>query len=83
MCKILAAFALSLITALGACASKGPPVDKIPPFVNPDHVHFTEAAVTEGDPAPDFTLKSQDGNSEVTLSALRGKPVVLIFGSYT
>lgn len=83
MRKILAAFALSLVTALGACASKGPPLDHLPPNVNPDHVHFTEAAVEEGDPAPDFTLKSPDGSSEVTLSDLRGRPVVLIFGSYT
>jgi len=30
------------------------------------------------DPAPDFTLPDQDGNP-VTLSALRGKPVVLYF----
>jgi thioredoxin-dependent peroxiredoxin len=31
-----------------------------------------------GDPAPDFTLSDQNGNS-VTLSALRGKTVVLYF----
>lgn len=31
-----------------------------------------------GDDAPDFTIPDQDGNS-VTLSALRGKPVVLYF----
>jgi hypothetical protein len=36
-----------------------------------------------GDPAPDFTLPDLAGKHEVTLSALRGKPVVLIFGSYT
>lgn len=34
--------------------------------------------VREGDPAPDFTLRS-DTSDEVTLSALRGKPVVLYF----
>jgi len=34
------------------------------------------AAVKNGDPAPDFTLKAADG-SEVSLSALRGKWVVL------
>lgn len=32
----------------------------------------------EGQAAPDFTLADQDGH-EVTLSALRGKPVVLYF----
>jgi peroxiredoxin Q/BCP len=34
--------------------------------------------VTEGDTAPDFTLPDQDGNP-VTLSELRGQPVVLYF----
>jgi hypothetical protein len=34
--------------------------------------------------APDFTLKSPDGKTEVKLSKLIGKkPVVLVFGSYT
>lgn len=34
--------------------------------------------------APDFTLPSHDGKSQVTLSSFRGKrPVVLIFGSFT
>lgn len=35
-----------------------------------------------GDEAPDFTLKDQDGN-DVTLSALRGNPVVLVFYPFT
>ena len=34
--------------------------------------------IQEGQPAPDFTLAADDGTS-VTLSALRGKPVVLFF----
>jgi peroxiredoxin Q/BCP len=34
--------------------------------------------VEPGDTAPDFTLPDQDGN-EVTLSELRGQPVVLYF----
>ena len=34
--------------------------------------------VTEGEPAPDFTLTSDAGNA-VSLSDLRGKPVVLYF----
>ncbi len=34
--------------------------------------------------APDFTLKTKDGKSEITLSKLVGtRPVVLIFGSFT
>jgi peroxiredoxin Q/BCP len=35
-------------------------------------------SVNIGDPAPDFTLAT-DGNGSVTLSQLRGKPVVLYF----
>ena len=34
--------------------------------------------IQEGQPAPDFTLTADDGTA-VTLSALRGKPVVLFF----
>ena len=37
-----------------------------------------------GDKAPDVVLKSLDGQSDVRLlDAMRGKPLVLIFGSYT
>ena len=37
-----------------------------------------------GDPAPGFTLETQDKKSRVQLSSFRGvKPVVLVFGSYT
>jgi cytochrome oxidase Cu insertion factor (SCO1/SenC/PrrC family) len=40
-------------------------------------------SLSHGDPAPDFTLSTQDGSSRVALSSLRGRPVVLVFGSYT
>ena len=37
-----------------------------------------------GQEAPDFDLPTRDGSSKVRLSSLRGgKPVVLLFGSYT
>ncbi|HEU5116865.1 MAG TPA: deiodinase family protein, partial [Isosphaeraceae bacterium] len=37
-----------------------------------------------GEKAPDFTLKTQDGSRQVTLSDLIGpKPVVLVFGNFT
>jgi cytochrome oxidase Cu insertion factor (SCO1/SenC/PrrC family) len=39
--------------------------------------------LSHGEPAPDFTLPTQVGSSRVTLSSLRGRPVVLVFGSYT
>lgn len=42
------------------------------------------SGVAPGKPAPDFTLKSLDGKSEVKLSSFKEKkPVALIFGSYT
>lgn len=37
-----------------------------------------QIASAEGQPAPDFTLKDQDGN-DVTLSKLRGSRVLIIF----
>jgi peroxiredoxin Q/BCP len=37
-----------------------------------------EAVIREGEPAPDFALTSDSGE-EVTLSSVRGKPVVLYF----
>jgi hypothetical protein len=36
-----------------------------------------------GDPAPDFRLPTIDHSQQVQLSELRGKPAVLVFGSYT
>jgi hypothetical protein len=36
-----------------------------------------------GDTAPEFNLKTLDGTGQVALSSLRGRPVVLVFGSYT
>ena len=37
----------------------------------------------EGKPAPNFKLKTQDGKKEVELAKLKGKPTVLVFGSWT
>ena len=39
--------------------------------------------VHPGEMAPDFRLPTLDHQSEVNLAGLRGKPVVLVFGSYT
>ena len=43
-----------------------------------------KGTLTEGAPAPDFSLSTLDRKSRVTLSSHRGvRPVVLVFGSYT
>jgi hypothetical protein len=36
-----------------------------------------------GDPAPDVTLTALDGTSRRLLAGSGGRPVVLVFGSYT
>jgi peroxiredoxin len=42
-----------------------------------------EGNLKVGDAAPDFTVKDMQGKTTVKLAALKGKPVVLIFGSCT
>ena len=44
--------------------------------------YFRNDIVRAGQQAPDFTLPDLDGNN-VTLSDLRGKPVMIEFGSIT
>lgn len=36
-----------------------------------------------GEAAPPFSLATLDGHSRVSLADLRGRPVVLVFGSFT
>jgi len=79
---LLSATALSLV----ACASSAGPIvgrPPIPPSVSEEHLHFADAVVGKGDMAPDFTLPSTESFDDVTLSALRGRPVVLVFASHT
>ncbi len=76
-----AALALLGAVVVSGCASHRPP--KVPPGIDPAHLHFADPVAEEGDPAPDFTLPLADGSGTLTLSALRGKPVLLAFGSYT
>ena len=47
--------------------------------------HARAGTLHIGDPAPDFTLTKLDKSATVQLSSLtaQGRPVVLIFGSYT
>ncbi len=47
--------------------------------------HARAGNLQVGDPAPDFSLMKLDKSAPVQLSSLtaQGRPVVLIFGSYT
>ena len=47
-----------------------------------EHVYFQQHAPKAGEAAPDFTLPLLD-RGEITLSSLRGKPVMIEFGSVT
>jgi len=53
----------ALLSLLGATLKGGSPLGPAP----------------EGEPAPDFTLPLLDGSGDLTLSSLRGKPVLLNF----
>ncbi len=55
----------------------------IPPEVDPSWIHFTEPTVAVGARAPDFTLPTPDGRTLLSLSTFQGRPLVLVFGSYT
>ena len=55
-------------------------------FVIPFETLWSRAragTVNVGEQAPDFNLELHDKSGRVQLSAFRGKPVVLVFGSYT
>jgi len=75
----------ALAPLLAACATRQPIVGHppIPPSVPTSFLHFADAVVARGDVAPDFTLPTADGFDEITLSALRGRPTVLVFASHT
>jgi Ca2+-binding EF-hand superfamily protein len=65
-------------------AAEGPsPLTLISGLLSGELGSFHEGPAIDA-PAPDFSLKTQDGQQQVTLSSFRGKkPVVLVFGSFT
>ncbi len=64
-------------------------MDQAPPGKRPPNWEKTKALMARrapavGDPAPDFTLQTVDGRTSVTRSVHQGgRPMVLIFGSFT
>lgn len=81
----LAALALLLagLPLTAGCAMHRDELPPIPPGVDPAHLHFHDAEVAVGD-RPDFSLPLL-GTEATTLSPadFRGKPLVLVFGSFT
>jgi hypothetical protein len=51
--------------------------------MRPMWLHARGGTLQTGDEAPAFDLSPSDGTSRVSLSSLRGRPAVLVFGSYT
>ena len=49
---------------------------------NPEQYPYFRSTARAGERAPDFTLPLPEGG-EITLSSLRGKPVVMEFGNIT
>lgn len=68
-----------LLVLLAGSATLGQP--PAPPKDSPPRI--SQGSLKEGDLAPDFSLKDVDGKNAIKLSDLKGKPVVLIFGSCT
>lgn len=64
-------------------SSDMPRPDRLLPMFFKGEFGVLEAGPALGETAPDFTLPTHDGASSVTLSKSRGKPVILIFGSFT
>jgi hypothetical protein len=58
------------------------PLFMVLPF-KPMWLSVRSGSLRVGDTAPDFQLETVDRKSRTRLSDDRGKPVVLIFGSYT
>ena len=84
--------ALCLAAAAAGCASAGDsrgarggvdPRTRIPPGIRGEWLHFADSSVEAGAAAPDFRLPTPDGGTLLSLSTFRGRPLVLIFGSYT
>ncbi len=91
-------FAAAIVTiggsTLAGCVSRDPAarmirrMDRSPADQRPPNWEHTRALMTRtppgiGEVAPDFTLKTRDGAATLTRSTFDGRPLVLIFGSFT
>ena len=86
---------LGVVAVICGCSSQDPAakfiqsMDQAPPQERPPHWERTKALMTRrapavGEPAPDFTLRTVDGQTSITRSTHQdSKPLVLVFGSFT
>ena len=65
--------ALGLAAALAVGLAQEPAKKRMP----------MQGTLKVGDPAPEFELADADGKNKVKLADLKGKPIVLVFGSCT
>lgn len=88
---VFAAALILLAAAAAGCASPAAavpsgPIDRrtqVPPGVRAEWLHFADPVVKEGDPAPGFELATPDGRTTLSLRDFSGRPLVLVFGSWT
>lgn len=73
----LLSFAFSFLALASLCTAAENTVRQPPP------PNISQGTLKDGDAAPEFALQDIEGKKTVKLSELRGKPVVLIFGSCT
>ncbi len=70
-----------LVAVLGSSRDTAASPQQAPPPGDEQRAVWFEAA--ERKPAPGFTLPKVEGKEKVALASLRGKPVALVFGSYS
>jgi hypothetical protein len=79
--KILIGLGALLVLCLGAAALMIGPRNLVGMLL---YDQRREGRLAVGDPAPDVALAAVDGGPQVQLSSLvGGKPLVLVFGSFT
>lgn len=82
---------LSMMPALGACGPEAylAKIDQMPPEQRPPEWDQTRQLMARrapaiGEIAPDFSLPRIDGSKSIRRSAMQGgRPMVLVFGSFT
>ncbi len=73
----------SAMSVLNSGSDDMPGPDKMLSMFFSGELGIWGAGPKPGEDAPDFTLPTHDGKETFTLSKSKGKPVILIFGSFT